>query len=91
MAEEYINRASEKNEGSITEKLRHDFSRTESCILGALSKLGEFFLNPRVRICSVAVHETSRNNNLEKREPTGDLSLNDPCPEVRGVLCLSHQ
>ena len=30
----------------------------------------------------VTVPGTFRNNNSENREPTGDRSLNDPCPEV---------
>ena len=55
----------------------------ESRILGALSKLDEFLLNPQVRTCSVAVPETSRNNNSENRETTGDCSSDDPFPEVR--------
>ena len=50
--------------------------------MGALSKLDEFLLNPQVRTCSVAVPGTSRNSDSENREPTGDRSLNDPCPEV---------
>ena len=50
--------------------------------MGALSKLDEFFLNPQVATCSVAVPGTSRNINSENREPTGDRSLNDPGPKV---------
>ena len=62
---------------------RKEFSRTESRILGALSKLDDFFRNPQVRTCSVAVSGTSRNSNSENREPTGDRSIHDLCPEVR--------
>ena len=51
--------------------------------MGAFSKLDEFLLNPQVRTCSVAVPGTSRNNNSENRESTGDRSSDDPCPEVR--------
>ena len=50
--------------------------------MGALSKLDEFLLNPKVRTGSVAVPETSRNNDSENWEPTGDRSLGDPCPEA---------
>ena len=82
MAQEYISQVSEEIEGKVTEKLSIEFSRTKSCILGALSKLDEFLLNPQVRTCSVAVPGTSRNNDLENREPTGDRSLGDPCPEA---------
>ena len=54
-----------------------ELSRTESSILGALSKLDEFLLNQQVRTCSAAVPGSSRNNNSENREPAGDCSLND--------------
>ena len=82
MAQEYISQVSEDIEGRVTKKLSKEISRTESHILGALSKLDEFLLNPQVRTCSVAVPRTSRNSNSENREPTGDRSLNDPCPEA---------
>ena len=87
MAEEYITRVSEEIDGMVTKKLSQEFSRTESRILGALSKLDEFLLNPQVRTCFVAVPGTSRNNNSENREPTGDRSLDNPCPEVLFSAC----
>ena len=87
MTEEYITQVSEEIEGKITEKLSHEFRRMESRILGASSKLDEFLLNPQVRTCSVAVPETSRNNSSENWEPTGDRSLDDPCPEVVFSVC----
>ena len=55
MAQEYISQVSEEIEGRVTEKLSKEFSGTESRILGALSKLDDFLLNPQVRTCSVAV------------------------------------
>ena len=58
--------------------------------MGALSKPDEFFLNPQVRTCSVAVPETSRNSGSENREPTGDRSPDDPCPEVVFFACHSN-
>ena len=82
MTREYISQVSEEIEGRVIKKLSKDFSRTESRILGALSKLDEFLLNPQVRTCSLAVPGTSRNNDLENWEPTGDRSLGDPCPEA---------
>ena len=87
MAQEYISEVSEKVEGRVTKKLSKEFSRTKSRFLGALSKLDEFLLNPQVRTCSVAVPGTSRNSDSENREPTGDRSVNDPCPEV---MFFSH-
>ena len=81
-AQHYISQVSEEIEGRVTKKLSKEFSKTESRILGALSKLDEFLLNPQVRTCSVAVPGTSRNNNSENRETTGDRSSDDPYPEV---------
>ena len=63
-------------------KLSNEFSRTESHILGALSKLDEILLNPQVRTCSVAVPGTSRNSDSENRETSADRSSDDPCPEA---------
>ena len=79
----YISQVSEDIEGRVTKKLSKEFSRTESRILGALSKLDEFLLNPQVRTCSVAVPGTSGNNNSENRESTQDHSSDDPFLEVR--------
>ena len=83
LAQEHISQVSEEIEGRMTKKLTKEFSRTESRILGALSKLDDFLPNPQVRTCCVAVPETSRNGNSENREPTEDRSLDDPCREVR--------
>ena len=38
-AQDYISQVSEEIEGRVTKKLSEEFSKTESCILGALSKL----------------------------------------------------
>ena len=83
LTQDYISQVSEEIEGRVTKNLSKEFSRTESRSLGALSKLDEFLLNPQVRTCSVAVPGTSRNNNSENRETTGDRSSGDPCPEAR--------
>ena len=91
MAEEYITQVSEEIEGRFTRNFSQEFSRTESRILGALSKLDEFLLNPQVRTCSVAVPGTARNNSSENREPTGDRYLNDPCPEVVFFACYTSK
>ena len=71
----------------MTKKLSKEFSKTESRILGALSKLDEYLLNPQVRTCSVAVQGTSGNANSGNRETPGDRSSNDPYPEVG---CFPH-
>ena len=82
LTQDNISQVSEEIEGRVTKKLSKEFNKTESRILGALSKLGEFLLNPQVRTCSVAAHGTSRNSNSENRETHGDRSSDDPYPEV---------
>ena len=82
LTQDYISQVSEEIEGRVTKKLSKEFNKTESRILGALSKIDEFLLNPQVRTCSVAAHGTSRNSNSENRETHGDRSSNDPYPEV---------
>ena len=82
LTQDYISQVSEEIEGRVTKKLSKEFSKTESRILGALSKFDEFLLNPQVRTCSVAVPGTSRNNNSENRETTGDRSSGDPYTDV---------
>ena len=81
LTQDYISQVSEEIERRVTKKLSKEFNKTESRILGALSKLDEFLLNPQVRTCSV-VQGASRNANSENRETHGDLYLNDPYPEV---------
>ena len=81
LTQEYISQVSEEIEGRVTKKLSKEFNKTESRILGALSKFDELLLNPQVRTCSVAVQGTSRSANSENRETHGDRS-NDPYPEV---------
>ena len=82
ITEEYITHVSEELEGRFIKKLSQEFSRTEYQILGALSKLDEFLLNPQVRTLPGTVPGTSRNNDLESRESTVVRSQSDPHPEV---------
>ena len=74
LTQDYVSQVSEEIEGRVTKKLSKEFNKTESRILGALSRLDEFLLNPQVRTCSVAVQGTSRNTNSENRETQGDRS-----------------
>ena len=74
ITEEYITQVSEKIEGRDSLKNSQEFSRTEFCILGALSKLDEFISSPQARTCFGTVPGPSRNIDLENREPTGDRS-----------------
>ena len=88
LTQDYI---SEEIEGRVTKKLSKEFNKTESRILGALSKLDEFLLNPQVRTCSVTAHGTSRHSDLENRETHGDRSSNDPYAEGGYFPHLSGQ
>ena len=91
VTQDHISQVSEEIEGRVTKKLSKEFSRTESRILGAFSKLDQFLLNPQVGTCSVAVPGTSRNNNSENRGTTGDRSSGDSCPEARSFYRHSGQ
>ena len=82
LTQNYISQVSEEIEGRVTKKLSKEFNKTESRILGALSKVYEFFLNPQVRTCSMAVPGTSRNTDLESRKTTGVRPSDDPYPQV---------
>ena len=82
LTQDYISQVSEEIEGRVTKKLSKEFSKTESRILGVLSKLDEFLLNPQVRTCSVVAPGTSRSNNLENQGTNEDRPSNDPGPEV---------
>ena len=91
LTQDYFSQVSKEIEGRVTKKLSKEFNRTESHILGALSKLDEFLLNPQVRTCSVAVPGTSGSNNSGNRETTGHRSSGNPCPEPRSFSRHSGQ
>ena len=82
MSHKNITQVSEEIEKKVTKKLPQEFSGTESRILEALSKLVEFLLNRKIRTCTGAVPGTSRNNNPENREPSGDRFPYDHYPQV---------
>ena len=46
---DYITQVSEEIEARMTKKLSQMFSSTENRILGAISRLDEFFLNPQIQ------------------------------------------
>ena len=75
--EEYITQLSEEIEGRVSKKLSQEFSRTESRILGALSKLDEFLLNQQI----TAHSGTFRNTNVDNQGTNEDDSQSDPHPE----------
>ena len=83
---EYITKVSEEIEGRVTKKLYQEFSRTESRISGALSKLDEFLLNQEIRMHSGTVPETFRNTNVDNQgtkrtTPRVILILKRPLPQ----------
>ena len=80
--EEYNTQVSEQIEGRVTKKLSQEFSRTESRILGALSKLDEFLLNQQIQTHSGTVPETFRNTNVDNQGTNKDDSQIDPHPEA---------
>ena len=80
--EEYITQISEKIEGRVSKKLSQEFSRTESRILDALSKLDEFLLNPQITTHSGTVPGTFLNTNVENQATNEDDSQSDPHPEA---------
>ena len=88
--EEYITQVSEEIEGRVTKKLYQKISTTEFRILGALSKLDEFLLNPQIRKLSGSVPGTFWNTDVESQEPSGDRSEKDPQPEVEFSACQSR-
>ena len=80
--EEYVTQFSEEIEGRVSKKLSQVFSRTDSRILGALSKLDEFLLNQQIRTHSETVPGTFRNTNVENQGTNEDDSQSDPHPEA---------
>ena len=83
--EEYITQVSEEIEGRVSRKLSQEFSRTESRILSALSKLDEFLLNQQITTHSETVPGTFRNTNVENQGTNEDDSQSDPHPEA-GII-----
>ena len=80
--EEYITQVSEEIGGRVSKKLSQEISRTESRILGALSKLDDFLLNQQIRTHSETVPGTIRNTNVENQGTNEDDSQSDPQPEA---------
>ena len=79
MQEDYIFQVSEEIEGRVTKKLSQEFSRTESRILGALSRLDDFFWtqNPGFTPDPFRRHPRIQTKNQGTNE---DPSQNDPHP-----------
>ena len=78
--EDYITQVSEKFEGRVTKKLSQEFKRTKNRILGALSRLEDFLINPLIQGHSGTAPETSRNANGTNQGKDEDDSQSDPHP-----------
>ena len=79
--EDYLTQISEEIEGRITKKLSREFSRIESRISDALSKLDEVLSNQQIQTHSKTVPGTFRNTNVENQGTNEDDSQSDPHPE----------
>ena len=86
-----ISRSSQDIEGRVLKKLFQELSRTQSRILGALSRLEEFLLNPLIQCLSGSVPDTSRNTYEENQGTDEDRSQNDPHLEAGVSLSQSSQ
>ena len=76
--EDYINQFSEEIGGRVANTLWKEFSRTESCNIGAVSQLDEFLLNPLKQSNSRTAPETCRNTlgtNAERKTTTPRVIL----------------
>ena len=80
--EEKITQVSEEIEGRASKKLSQEFSRTDSRILGALTKLNEFISNQQIHTHFETVPGAFRNRNVENQGTNEDDSQSDPHPEA---------
>ena len=80
--EDYITQVSEEIEGRVTKRLSKEFSRTENRILGALTQLDDFLMNPLLPGYSGATPEPTRNASSNNQGTNEDDSQNDPHPEA---------
>ena len=80
--EEYIIQVSEEIEGRVSKKLSQEFSRIESRILGALTKLDEYLSNQQIQTHFESVPGTFRNTNVKNQGTNEDDSQSYPHPEA---------
>ena len=80
--EDYITQISVEIKGRVTKKLSQEFSRTENRILGALSRLDDFLMNPLFRGHSKIALETSRKVYGTNQGTNEDASHSDPHPQA---------
>ena len=82
ITQDYITQVSEEMEAIVTKNLTQETSRTQSCILGILFKLYDFFVTPQTRTLSGTVPETSQNNDVQSRDLFVDRSRSEPHHEL---------
>ena len=80
--EDYVTQISEEIEGRVTKELSQEFSRTETRILGALSRLDDFLLNSLIQGHSGTAPQTSRNTYSINQGTNEDASQSNPHPEA---------
>ena len=80
--EDYITQASEDIECRVAKKLSQKFSRTKNRILGALSRLDNFLMNPLIQGHSGTAPETSRNAYGTNQGTNEDDFQSDPHPKA---------
>ena len=80
--EDYIPQVSEEIEDRVTKKLFQEFNRTENRVLGALSRLGDFIINPLIQGHSGTAPEASWNAFSTSQGTNEDDSVSDPHPEA---------
>ena len=80
--EDYITQVYEEIEGRVTNSLSQESSRTENRILGALSRLDDFLMNPLIQGHSGTAPETSRRAYGLNQGTNEDDSQSEPHPEA---------
>ena len=80
--EDYITQVFDEIEGRVRMKLSQEFSRTESRILGALSRLDDFLLNPLIQGHSETTPQMSRNTQGTNQGTNEDDSQSYLHPEA---------
>ena len=81
--EEFISQVSGEIGGRVTRKLWKEFSRTESCISGALAQPDVFILKSLTQSHSRSAPETSRNTYGINQGKNEHDSQSDPHPDAR--------
>ena len=83
--QDYITQVSEEIEGRVVKKLSQEFNRMENGILGALSRLDNFLMNPLLQGCSGTSPEMARNAYGTNHGTSDDDSQSEHHPEA-GLL-----